>query len=289
MDNLQLAFFVFRSRSGSTLFGDRLGRHPEIVVAPETNALRNLVLYFEDKIVDKSKINYSEIIDFIYGEKKLQEWGISKQLLLKILNKYKPNTCWEIFYCLCRLYRDTFKKSAKIFVVKKDGWYSDNAKLFLKIYKNSKILWMIRDPRAIYNSASKAIYSRTGQPMDKNVFHNSFFWKKYINQMVLMRKESSNKMIEIYYEKFLSSPEETLSLCWKFLDTKKLNKNEISEIMKKHKSSQLITKSTQHLHKDVTNEIILDYMHKWKKQLPNWKINLINFICKKQMQETGYY
>ena len=289
MNNLKLAFFVFRSRSGSTLFADRLGRHPEIVVAPETNALRNLVLYFKNKTLAKSKMNYSKIIDFLYGEKKLEEWEISKQLLLKTLNEHKPNSCWEIFYCLCRLYRDTFKKNAKIFIVKKDGWYSDNAKLLLKIYKNSKILWMIRDPRATYNSASKAIYSRTGQPIDKNVFHNSYFWRKYINKMISMRKESSNKMIEIYYEKFLSSPEETLSLCWKFLDTKILNKNEMGEIMKKHSSSQLITKSTKHLHKDVTNEIILDYMHKWKSQLPNWKIHLINFICKKQMRETGYY
>ena len=107
--------------------------------------------------------------------------------------------------------------------------------------------------------------------------------------MILMRKESSDRMIEIYYEKFLSSPEETLSTCWKFLKTKSLNKNEMGEIMKKHSSSQLITKSTKHLHKDVTNEINLGYMHKWKSQLPTWKIHLINFICKKQMQETGYY
>ena len=59
--------------------------------------------------------------------------------------------------------------------------------------------------------------------------------------------------------------------------------------MKKHSFSHLIKRSTEHLHKDVTNEIILDYMHKWRKQLPNWKIYLINFICKKQMQETGYF
>ena len=55
MDNLQLAFLVFRSRSGSTLFGDRLGRHPEIIVAPETNALPRLVLYFKIKLQMKIK------------------------------------------------------------------------------------------------------------------------------------------------------------------------------------------------------------------------------------------
>lgn len=289
MDDLKLAFLVFRSRSGSTLFGDRLGRHPEIVVVPETNALPRLVLYYKKKNEDKNKINYDEIIDFLYAEKKLEEWEIPKQLLLKTINKYKPNSCWKIFYCLCRLYRDVKKKNAKILVVKKDGWYSDNASLLLKTYNNCKILWMVRDPRAIYNSASKAIYSRTGQPMDKNILHNSYFWKKYINKMISMRKVSSDRMIEIYYEKFLSSPEETLSLCWEFLDTRSLNKHEMSEIMKKHKSSQLVKQSTKHLHKDVTNEIILDYKFKWKRQLPNWKIFLINFICKKQMKETGYY
>ena len=107
--------------------------------------------------------------------------------------------------------------------------------------------------------------------------------------MILMRKDFSEKMVEIYYEKFLSSPEETLSLCWKFLNTRSLSKDERKEILKKHSSSQLIKQSTEHLHKDVTNEIILDYMHKWKRQLPSWKIYLINFICKKQMQETGYF
>ena len=72
--------------------------------------------------------------------------------------------------------------------------------------------------------------------------------------MISMRKESSEKMIEIYYEKFLFSPEETLSLCWKFLETRNLNKDEMTKIMKKHSSSQLIKQSTQHLHKDVINE-----------------------------------
>ncbi len=289
MDDLELAFLVFRSRSGSTLFGDRLGRHPEIVVAPETNALPRLFFYFKNKKIETDKINYIKIIDFLLAEKKFEEWGLSKQLLLKTFNKYKPSSCWKIFSCLCGLYRDLVKKDAKIFVVKKDGWYSDNAKLLLKVYNNSKILWMIRDPRATYNSASKSIYSRTGQPIDKNVFHNSYFWKKYINKMISMRRESSEKMIEIYYEKFLSSPEETLSLCWKFLDVRILNKYEMSEIIKKHSSSQLIKQSTQHLHKDVINEFILDNVHKWKYQLPSWKIYLINFVCKKQMRETGYF
>ena len=97
------------------------------------------------KLQMKCKINYSEVIDFLYAEKKLEEWEIPKQLLLKTFEKHKPNSCWKVFHCLCRLYRDIIKKDAKIFVVKKDGWYSDNAKLLLKIYNKSKILWMIRD------------------------------------------------------------------------------------------------------------------------------------------------
>ena len=157
------------------------------------------------------------------------------------------------------------------------------------MYNDTKIFWMIRDPRATYNSASKAIYSRTGKAMDKNVFHNSFFWKKYINKMLSMRKETSEKMMEIYYEKFLSSPEEILSLSWKFLNIRNLDNDEMREIMKKQNSSQLVKQSTEHLHKDVTNEIILEYKHKWKNQLPSWKIHLINFICKRQMRETGYF
>ncbi len=289
MDELKLAFLVFRSRSGSTLFGDRLGRHPEVVVAPETNALPRLVEYFKNIPSDQSKINYYEIVDFLYAEKKLEEWEISKQYLIDSFKNYKPNSCWKVFYYLCKLYRDIVKKNAKIFVIKKDGWYSNNAKLLLNIYNDSKIVWMVRDPRGTYNSASKAIYSRTGQAMDKNVFRNSYLWRKYINKMIIMRNESSDKIIEIYYEKFLASPEETLSLCWKFLNTRSLSKDEKKEIIKKHSSSQLIKQSTEHLHKDVTNEIILDYMHKWKKQLPRWKIYLINFICKKQMRETGYF
>jgi hypothetical protein len=259
-----------------------------VVVAPETNALPRLVTYFKNITADQSKINYNKIVDFLYAEKKLEEWGIPKQLLLTTLNKYKPNTCWKVFYFLCRIYRDLVKKNAHIFVVKKDGWYSENAKLLLDVYADTKILWMIRDPRATYNSASKAIYSRTGQAMDKNVFRNSCLWKKYINQMILMRKDFSDKMVEIYYEKFLSSPEETLSLTWKFLNIRNLNDDEMREIMKKQNSSQLVKQSTEHLHKDVTNEIILEYKHKWKNQLPSWKIHLINFICKRQMRETGY-
>ena len=49
MDNLQLYFLAFRSCSGSTLFGDKPGRHPEIKVVLESNALSRLVLYFKMK------------------------------------------------------------------------------------------------------------------------------------------------------------------------------------------------------------------------------------------------
>ena len=120
MDEFKLAFLVFRSRSGSTLFGDRLGRHPEVIVAPETNALPRLTEYFKNIPTDQNKINYNKIVDF-FMLKKLQEWEISKQILIDLLCNYKPNSCWKVFYYLCKLYRDIVKMQKFLLLKKMDG------------------------------------------------------------------------------------------------------------------------------------------------------------------------
>lgn len=281
-----ISFLVFRSRSGSTIFGDRLSRHPGVLVTPESNVAQRLVQYFKEN--HANDIVQGDILDFIYNEKKFSEWGLPKELLENEIKRYRAHDWATIFYACCKAYRDWKKPAARIVVFKKSGWYYKNVNLLLSTFPDSVTIWMLRDPRAMYNSARKALHSEKGTPMAKNMVMNAIGWRDYVNRMLEAGKRWPGRVCKVCYESFVVDTSGILLNIWRKLGVPELTPAELKRLLKKKGESHLITSSTKHLHGNVTEEAIVERAYKWKDELPKWRAGIIRLICKKPMTECGY-
>ena len=283
----RIAFLVFRSRSGSTFLGDRLSRHPEILVTPESNIAPRLIKYFDDRSL--SEVSSHQIIEYIYSEKKFSDWKLPQEILKAALQKVEHLSWSTTFETCCYAYRDWKKPGANVVIFKKSGWYYRNAEILLNEFPKSKIIWMLRDPRAIYNSASKAIHSETKKPMADSILKNSLGWRDYANRLRKIEKRWPEYVLIVRYESFLADFKNTLISTWQGLGVNLLDDININEILNRPNESHLITSATKHLHGNVAQKPIIDNAVKWKKELPAWKAAFIKFICWKTMEKTGYY
>jgi hypothetical protein len=153
----RMSFLLFRSRSGSTFLGDRLGRHPDVMVIPESDAAPNLVKFFKKNKSFCPGIDSWKLINFLFSELKLSDWGLPKEVLNNEIVARNASDWASIFHILCRTYRDWQKPGVNAVVFKKSGWYCRNMDLLLSTYPGSVMIGIIRDPRAVYNSARKSI------------------------------------------------------------------------------------------------------------------------------------
>ena len=285
---LRLSFLLFRSRSGSTFFGDRLSRHPEVLVAPETNTVPRIYRYFKKDIIIKNNKNYRNIAKILLSDKKTKYWNISEEQLTEKLSKNKITNWESALFCLCQIYRDNVKPEAKVIVIKKSGWYYKNIDILLKTFHNSISMWVIRDPRAVYNSASHAIHSTRKKPMEKNVVKNALGWREFIKLFNKASIKWTGRVISVRYETLIAQTSEILKKVWHNLDVKTISDYEIEKILVEKKKSHLITPETTHLHKNVYYQTLTEPLEKWKRTLPNWKKSVIQFICRKGMQQFDY-
>ncbi|MCF8111445.1 MAG: sulfotransferase [Desulfobacteraceae bacterium] len=285
----RLVFLLFRSRSGSTFFGDRLSRHPEVLVTPESRAAPRLYEYFHKKEIQKKEIDHHKLTEYLLVEQKLREWNLPREKLLQGLKGYNVNDWASVFRTLCKIYRDWKKPEARVVVFKKSGWYYKNINRLLSTYPDSIAIWMIRDPRAIYNSARKAIHSENNKPMAGNILKNALGWREYMNRLLFSEQQRPDRNLPVYYEYLLHDLSGVLSEIWQKLGVRTLRTAELNEILEERKASHLVTKSTKHLHDNVYQEPLIEHANKWEKELPASQKMLIRIICKKEMKRHGYY
>lgn len=283
----RLSFLVFRSRSGSTFFGDRLSRHPEVLVTPESNVAPRLVEYFKESPgKDCSK---DKLVEYIYEEQKFREWELPREMLGSELDQCEELDWAIVFYTCCKAYRDWQKPEAKVVVFKKSGWYYKNIDLLLETYPGSMSIWMVRDPRAVYSSARKALHSKRQQPMEDNILKNAFGWRNYIKLLSHASQKWPVHVFQVHYESFLFDLSNTLTIIWQKLGVKELTDKEINKIMERYVESHLITHSTKHLHENVFQKPIVERAEKWRQELPKWRTAFIGLVCRNGMKKFSYF
>jgi hypothetical protein len=272
-----LSFLVFRSRSGSTFLGDRLSRHPEVLVTPESNIAPRIFKYFENK--SNQDIDPGKLVDYIYSEQKFIDWKLPRKNLVNEISCCHEINWATTFYACCKAYRDLQKPEANLVIFKKSGWYYKNADLLLSTFTGSVTIWLLRDPRAVYNSARKALHSKKKKPMAANILENAFGWRDYANRLVDAQKKWPGRVLSVRYETLLNDYISVLTDLWRYLGVRDLDKFELKETLDQLRESHLVTPSTMHLHGNVSQEPIVERAEKWREELPRWRAVLIRLIC----------
>ncbi len=283
----RLAFLVFRSRSGSTFFGDRLNRHPQLLVTPESNLAPKLIKFLGSRRAEPPTA--SAIADHIFLEPKFRQWNLPRENLVHALNTCVPLDWSSVFQIICRVYRDHQKPEAGVVVFKNSGWYYENIDLLLSTFSGSSALGVVRDPRAVFNSARKALHSEKKRPMAENVFKHALGWRRHIRLLEQTEVKHSGRIHRFKYETFIHDLPGTLNQAWKSLGLRQLNKSEFTDIMDSRNDSHLVSESARHLHSNVLREPMPELAQKWRSELPRWQAFIIRHICAKEMREFGYF
>ena len=288
---LTLGFVVYRSRSGSTLFADRLGRHPDVLVTPESNVIPNILKYYNSN--DHSSCKWEDFVrglaHFIFSEQKLQDWKLMSEEFSQQLIEYGPCDWTKVVNLLCAAYRDMMKPDSRVVMIKKSGWYSRNLYFLLRSIPNAMAIGVIRDPRAVYNSARVALHSENRTPLAGSLISNARGWRNFVRQVEETSDMLPQRVLFVRYEDLLEDLVLTLQRSWNHLGLNLTPIQDIQAILVDQADSHLITDRTRHLHENVTREPIKELGTKWQNELPCLHASIMKWICRKEMKRYLYY
>lgn len=265
-------FIISAGRSGSTLLRKHLQFNPAVNIPPES----------EDYIMVLSKIiNQNEksiaanlVGEYLNSREWLKFWMIDKEDFIEQLKRKIVNgdSICEIIDLLYETHRDKYKPDA-VLLGDKTPLLNNYIDLIAYLYSNSKVIYIIRDGRAVINS-----YIKTREySLEKAVLR----WKSSVKIYTKFKNKFGNRIYLLKYEDYIMNPELELSNICSFLNIE-YNINMLS--------NEEINLGDTHLshHKNIQKPIDLTNIHKWKLELNDNQILIINNSIKNELIRFNY-
>lgn len=275
MVEAKVVFLEYISRSGSTLLAKKLDEFIDIGVSLEANYFKNIP---RGEVNISSENNLEKILAILLKDEKIACWNLNKSALLKRLSKhtYPICSCVLLKELLAEYFHD---KLYTTHIIKGCGavLYSPSVDKHLI---DSKIIFITRDPRAIFNSQKKAINSLTDVAMNSDVVQFVRIYKKYYKKISKIKNQ--NYFHEIKYEDLLLKEDNEINKILSFLGARN-KKNSSSNYYHK------IPESQKHLHVNVktdTNKV--DRIDAWINELPKHEICFLERVLQKELLAYDY-
>ena len=236
-----ITFIVGQMRSGTSLLKEILNANSKIVIPPN----------------DYSFLDYEGTI-----EDKLEEWNIE--------SANNPKDIIDNFY------KNHPKNTIR--VVKRPG-YEFRLEEIEKYYDEFKLIYMLRDPRAI--ALSRKYYD--GNPLWDSIPNEDLYtmmghWM--YSYQVLSKLKFYSHVFPLKYERLVTQPEECVRLLCDFLEVD-YDENMLTSFDTESLNSSVETKNH--------NKIYTDMIDKWKTKLDSEEIKYINsLVGKKLLLYEGY-
>jgi hypothetical protein len=302
-------------RAGKTLVGRALNMHPTVSLQQEPyffffKICRNI--YFRDIIKVKhdpekplglesiNSIEYSDKFSSSFSNLYFNKADINKLIeqttwqqtiagserapkILAYLNILKPNTAKNVFIQLMKILTEAYKNKSLTHVGYTEAWCDNYAVILNKIFKKKHYcINSLRDPRAVIASRNHGsnIQEKYGgkYPILVLIRH----WRNNVINSII--NDSNDHYLTVKYEDIVSYPDFWFSKICFFLGINFSNEmldvnnfiNGQGEIWKQNTSFKsgtgFSTKSVD----------------KWKSVLPDDEINLIEYLCRPEMEYLNY-
>ena len=256
-----VVFILGVGRSGTSLLQSMLDSHSEIAFLPETQFFRKYVIGKED----------SNWRDSVLNDQKLQKTTIDISELLKAQNARSAYS---------ELLESYLNSQGKMIVGDKDPRLLDYTDVLKEEFSKAKVVHIIRDPRDVVLSRTKAEWSKKWP-----------IWlhaATYASQMKLGKKNASFHFgvnyTEVYYEDLIEDPEYSLKLICDHLGVK----FEKSMLVFQQSAKKLVRNEEMQWKKETLGQLLVSNTAKWKKELTVYQIRLIELVCK-EVFELGKY
>tara|TARA_R110002074_G_scaffold173817_2_gene336655 strand:- start:756 stop:1700 length:945 start_codon:yes stop_codon:yes gene_type:complete len=270
--SIKRVFIVGVGRSGTSLLQSMVAAHRQIVMMPETSFVRR---YLVGSIFSKAQqLTSIEIQRDPY----IKRWEADHGIELERLHK---GTVWakEFYLSVVNSYAAKGCINAPEFVGEKDPKMVENLSHLETIFKDYKVIHIIRDPRDVILSKNKAEWSKRQSLVKKLVANSS-----QLRIAELFKKKSPNMMLEVRYEDLISNPEFVLKDICKFL-TIDYDPNMLDF---QGQANKLIAKDEISWKRETIGPLLSQNSSKWRTEMPVETCCLIEACCAKAMTNGGY-
>lgn len=267
-NNKVMLFIVGMPRSGTTLLQSLLNRNKDVLICPET--------HFFTRGFHQVKSPVEALKKFI-DTSEFEHLNIDKDTFIEQFNKQKIEKSVEIFSLAIKLYCGN--KNYSVIGEKTPGNF-DYLDDILNWNSEAKVLWIIRDPRAISASYQKVPWHRKG-----DILGPAIRWNSCCNKALKSIKNYTN-VLTIKYEDIVNSPDTSLTTIENFLSIPKMPRNLLDE-SKAIKVNINNDWQKEHIH-NAGKPIDCKSLTKWHNELTNRQIKQINRVCYTHMQRLGY-
>jgi hypothetical protein len=269
-------FILGMARSGTTLIRSILNSHPNIAIPRETS-----FFYLLDEFLKKTRKN--SISD--YNKNEFWKWYSNKRRF-KYLDLDPSAVKRDIDFSRDQGYfKNVFqsvmdnhmKNKGKIRWAEKTPGHELYLNKIFEFYPDAKIIFMIRDPRAVYASLKKVPWG---------VQFVSVAIKRWNSSLKILKTYKNDKrIIGIRYEDLVSDSERIVKSICNFLE-EDYNEEILNERKKLTNSKGSNWTSKYEL--EVSRGIDSNSLEKWKNELTDFQISAIENYCDKESLNTYY-
>jgi hypothetical protein len=263
-------------RAGSTLLARELDRCEGLAVGIEESLPDGIVWGEPVKIHSRQELDH--YLEQVYRDEKIRAWGVDKMRLReKLLTDHAlPLEFSHVLVSLLLLY---FGDRAPGCVIHKKGPYFRHIEKVRTLFPGSGIIFMERDPRAVYNSQKQALRSKTGDPMAESL--STFVFQYLESQQIIKRYLSKDFFCRVSYEDLLADPSGVIARLLDFLELP------VSRFGDGSYQSR-IPSAQRHLHENLGKDMIGGRVDAWKQELGADEIYFLQKALKRTLRNKGY-
>jgi hypothetical protein len=272
--------FIFGSgRNGSTLMASVLNNHSRIFIPSENTIIPFAIRYWHLNPFKSWEVKLKRIF------KELEKPSIWKIDFTDLKSRLKStiNENRNIYYILHEIYCEYgMKHKANLDIIWGDKTPSNTVFLHIikKQFVDSKIIFLLRDPRAVISSS---ILFNTKQNIDR-LDHLIWRWKCSLKKYEEIKYRDSNSIMLVKYEEFVQKPKKQIKeiMNWMGLEFEHNMLDNTERNM-----SLLGVQNTKH-HQNLRNKITSSYIDKWKSNLSEDIVSHIEKKLTKEMKSQNY-
>jgi len=278
-------FILCKGRSGSTFLVERLIRHPQIGIAPESNFIKILVEATKEYgFAISTREELHKLLSLMSKERKFLTYDIDSKELFDETSTLVPLPIDQFVRRILLKYQVKNFRRKEVWGIKKGGWYAKNISTLRKLFPESLFIFLVRDGRAEFSSAKKAIHGDTGRPFESDPQEAARTWKSIMR--AFRKYGNEHWAITIHYEEMIRDQEGTFGQVLSFLRVKS-DQDTIDDMLQRS-NLQYVTERDQHLHANVGLEPIESRISDWENSLPDSEVLEFERIAALELLEQGY-
>ena len=264
------SFFILGSgRNGSTLVASILNADKNIFIPPEQFVLPYAIMK-KYLLPYTTNVWQKDVLGMFKEERKTLNWNAKlKDVIITDKNIY------NFFNQIYISYAKSIQKNIKL--------WGDKTPInihFIKYiypeFKNSKYIYLLRDPRDVVLS-----YKKLKNHKAVATKYAIWKWKDSVRQLRYLQKQTNVLLVK--YEELVSDPTNEVNKILNYLNLE--DNNQL--IQSKSTASQMGVGAKEH-HKNLNKEISTDSIGKWKEKLAKEDITQVENECADYLKEFGY-